>query len=126
MAPPPQMRESSLHMDTDGSDIRTKDDGTVIGSGAYCKDRQVSLRNAPCGDGLTNSIMRAGGHLHCGIPPQHRWWTGSSPSNCIIATDSKASMKVILEHIHKLSGTLSTHRVLLEALTAILLEGHQL
>ena len=45
----------------------------------------------------------------------------TSHSDCIIATDSKASMQVIHKQIHNPSGNqLSTHRVLLEALTAML------
>ena len=45
----------------------------------------------------------------------------TSHSDCIIATDSKASMQVIHKQIHNPSGNqLSTHRVLLEALTATL------
>ena len=45
----------------------------------------------------------------------------TSHSDCIIATDSKASRQVIHKQIHNPSGNqLSTHKDLLEALTAML------
>ena len=101
---------------TDGSAVKTKDDGTIIGSGAYCRSGEVKLRIAPCGDGPTNTIMRAELVAIYAVLYHLR----SSHSECIIATDSKASMQVIHKQIHNPSGNqLSTHRVLLEALTAM-------
>ena len=59
---------------TDGSAVKTKDDGTIIGSGAYCRSGEVKLRIAPCGDGPTNTSMRAEliAIYCCALPPQHQ------------------------------------------------------
>ena len=113
----PRWKNAASIWYTDGGAVKTKDDGAFISSGAYCRSGEVNLRTAPCTDGPTNTIMRA--ELIAIYAAFYHLNTGHS--DCINATDSKASMQVIYKQIHNPSGNqLSTHRVLLEALTAML------
>ena len=91
----------------------------MIGSAAYCRGKDVSLRIAPCGApsrvGHTHTITRAelvaisAGLCH----------VQADAGDCIIATESKASMQAIHKHIHNPVGNqLNTHKTLLDAIAA--------
>ena len=74
---------------------KTEDNGTIIGSGAYCRLGDIKLEIAPCGTGPTNTIMRAelvaiyAVLLHPNNTSKKR----------TIATDSKAAMQAIHKQI---------------------------
>ena len=117
--PCPKWEDAASIWYTDGSATKIKFDGTIIGSGAYCRGKDVSLRIAPCGDGPTNTITRAElvaiYAVLCHVQ--------ADAGDCIIATDSKASMQAIHKHIrmwihNPMGNQLNTHKTLLDAIAA--------
>ena len=101
---------------------KTESDGTIIGSGAFCKQENLQLRIAPCGVGPTNTIMRA--ELIAVYAVLHH--ASTSSAKCTIATDSKAAMHAIYKQIHNPRGNqYNTHRELLRAIALALLHRAQ-
>ena len=96
---------------TDSSAFKSKDDGTINGSGACCKSGDVGLGFAPCGDGPTNTIMPAELIAIYAV----LYHLSTSHPDCIMTTDSKASMQVLHKQIHPSGTQLSIHRVFLQA-----------
>ena len=86
--PCPKWEDAASMWYTDGSATKSKNGGTMIGSGAYCRGKDVSLRIAPCGDGPTNTIARAELVAIYAVLCHEQ----ANAGHCIIATDSKASM----------------------------------
>ena len=113
--PCPKWEDAASIWYTDGSATKSKIDGTMIGSRAYCRGKNVSLRIAPCGDGPCNTITRAQLVATYAVLCHVQADVG----DCIIATDRKASMQAIHKHIHNPRGNqLNTHKTLLDAIAA--------
>ena len=113
--PCPKWENAASIWYTDGSATKSKNDGTIIGSGAYCRGKDVSLRLAPCGDGPTYTITRAELVAVYAVVCHVQ----ADAEDCIIATDSKASMQAIHKHIlNPMGNQLNTHKTLLDAIAA--------
>ena len=113
--PCPKWENAASTWYTDGNATKSKNDFTMIGSGAYCRGKNVSLRIAPCGDGPTNTTTRAELVAIYAVLRHVQ----ADAGDCIIATDSKASMQAIHKHIHNPMGNqLNTHKTLLDAIAA--------
>ena len=105
---------------TDGSAVKEDSVGegdgqrlTHIGSGVFCRALELSLRVDPCGQGATNAITRAE-LVAISSSLDH-----VQDNDCIIATDSLASMYMIQKQlINPAKTALSPHSTLLEMIAA--------
>ena len=106
---------------------KTSEDGTAAhktGSWVYNAEPPLQLRVDPCGLGATNTITRAElVAIHCSL--RH-----AGPGDCVIATDSQASMYMIRNQLSAPGkNARSSHGVLLavtaEVLTSRAKAGHR-
>ena len=108
---------------TTGSAKKTVDNGTIIGSGAYCRLGDMQLKIAPCGIGPTNTIMRAE-LFAIYVVLLH---PNNISKKCTIVQTIRLPCKpFISKFTTQLATKSNTHEVLLKAIAASLLQrAHQ-